>query len=155
MAILLGVVLIKTQLLPHQSPLSISPGMRISLGGVNWSANEKTLVLALQEDCHFCSESAPFYRRLVQESVAHGSVHLLAVLPNQDSESRNYLSRLGVAIPDIRQAQLSSIHVQGTPTLILVGNTGAVERVWIGQLPSDQEQEVIKAVSVGRLSTRN
>ena len=145
-AILLGVVLVKNHLVPHKAPALISPGMKISLAGVDWAANGKTLVLALQKDCKFCSASAPFYQRLIHDAREHGKVHLLAVLPSNDVESRDYLGRIGVSISEIRQAELSAIYVQGTPTLILVDRHGIVQRVWIGQLPSQREREVTNAV---------
>src|ERR1700752_4473118 len=31
---------------------------------IKWDANQQTLVMALSSNCHFCTESAPFYKRL-------------------------------------------------------------------------------------------
>ena len=148
-ALLIGVVLVKNHVLPSKAPALISAGMKMSIAGVDWAANGKTLVLALQKDCKFCSASAPFYRRLIQDAQEHGAVHLLAVLPSKDAESRDYLGGLGVSLSEVRQAELGAIHVQGTPTLILVDSKGTVERVWIGQLPSQGEKEMIEAVFAG------
>src|SRR5215831_616561 len=100
-AILLGVVLVKNYILPHEQPALVSSGMKISIPGVDWAANSKSLVLALQKDCKFCSASAPFYRRLIHDAQEHGGVHLLAVLPNNALDSRDYLDRIGVSISEI------------------------------------------------------
>lgn len=57
--------------------------------------------------------------------------------------SKGYLKRLGVSVDEIRQASLDSIGVNGTPTLILVDNRGAVVDFWIGKLAGPTEQKVI------------
>jgi hypothetical protein len=146
-SLLLAVVLFKNHFLPQhrtQSP-AISPGDKVSLSQVDWEAHGQTLVLALQKGCHFCTESAPFYKRLVREAAKHGRTHLVAVLPNSADESQSYLAQLGVSIPEIRQAWLSG--VTGTPTLILVDHKGVVLRVWREELPPEKEQEVLEAIS--------
>lgn len=125
-----------------KAPPTIPIGTKVSLPDVDWAANRKTLVLALQTSCHFCSESAPFYQRLVQAAGAKG-VKLVAVLPQPPNEGHDYLDKLAVPISDVRQATLSSLSVAGTPTLILVNEKGEAAGVWVGKLPSDKETELL------------
>ncbi len=51
----------------HTSARDTGPhvGAKINLSGVDWSKSERNLVLALSTTCHFCSESAGFYQKLV------------------------------------------------------------------------------------------
>jgi thioredoxin-related protein len=123
-------------------PPEIIKGMKISLADMDWQANQKTLLLVLQKGCHFCSESMPFYKTLVEKSKEKG-IKLVAVLPNSREEGSQYLRENGVEIQEVRQVQLNTINVKGTPTLILVNNNGEVDESWIGKLPSDKENEVI------------
>lgn len=144
-AVLLSVVLIKNYLLPDRSKdgprdFRIPAGAKVFLPGVDWSNNNQTLLLVLQKGCHFCTESAAFYQRLVRE----GHVHLVAVLPQTRDEGKKYLDDLGVAIEEVKQAQLDSINVHGTPTLILVNNQGVVMTSWVGKLSADGEAEVLR-----------
>lgn len=148
-AVLLGVVLIKNYLLPNNSrdgprDFQVPAGAKISLAGVDWSNNNQTLLLVLQKGCHFCTESAAFYQRLVRETAGRGSIHLIAVLPQSSDEGRKYLDDLGVTIEEVKQAQLDSIGVNGTPTLILVNNQGVVITSWVGKLNADGEAEVLR-----------
>ena len=148
-AVLLSVVLIKNYLLPARSKdgprdFRVPAGAKVSLPGVDWSNNNQTLLLVLQKGCHFCTESAAFYQRLVRETEGRGSIHLIAVLPQAPDESRKYLDELGVAIEEVKQAQLDSIGVHGTPTLILVNNQGVVMTSWVGKLSADGEAEVLR-----------
>src|SRR5205085_12578264 len=48
---------------PKGSPV----GSTLSLAGMNWAKNKQTRLLVLRDGCHFCSDSAPFYQRLVKE----------------------------------------------------------------------------------------
>jgi redoxin len=155
-AALISVVLVKTYLLPGSKSQIDAPmaknapivdnsgplGKKISLPDTNFETNGQTLVLALSTGCHFCTESAPFYKELIQKR-ASKNVRLLAVFPQPVDAGRGYLTNLGIAVDDVKQAQLNSIGVQGTPTLLLINKDGVVKDAWIGKLPSDKEREVI------------
>lgn len=148
-ATLLCVVLVKSYLLPDRSKdgprdLRVPAGTKVSLPGVDWSGNKQTLLIVLQKGCHFCSESAPFYQRLIRETAGRGNVHLVAVLPQATDESRKYLDDLGLAIEDLKQAELDAIGVGGTPTLVLVNNQGVVLNSWVGKLNADNEADVLR-----------
>ena len=99
--------------------------------------------MVLSTTCHFCTESAPFYQRLVQEKAKHGDVRLVAVLPQSISDAQQYLSEHGILVDQIAQAVPDAVHVRGTPTLIMVDHTGSVVQSWIGKLPAEKEAEVL------------
>jgi len=145
LAIVIGIVLVHRFLRP-ENPSSkraaIAAGTSVSLPGIDWKQNHRTLLVAIQEGCHFCTDSAPFYQRLADVADKKG-VKLVAVLPQSTDEGRRYLTTLGVRIADVRQAPLSSLQVNGTPTLILVDENGRVAASWVGKLPSDKETEVL------------
>ncbi|MGA3327407.1 MAG: hypothetical protein ABSF45_23335 [Terriglobia bacterium] len=154
-AVLLSVVLVKQFLLPQAHPARPPAGppvakgtnLKSSLPGVDWARNGRTLVLAISTQCHFCTDSAPFFQRLNKE-VGNG-VKLLAVLPQPLPDSHQYLEKLGVHVDDIRQGPLNAIGVHGTPTLMLVDKTGIVDDVWEGKLKPDQEEQVLTALKNG------
>src|SRR5436190_19962074 len=109
-AILLAVVLVRSYLFRQSSATQTSvsstaavrPGTKLSLPGVDWKANGRTLVMALSTQCHFCSESAQFYQRVAQERTKTGNLRLLAILPQSLNESQTYLKELGVTVDDIK-----------------------------------------------------
>jgi hypothetical protein len=118
----------------------IQPGTRINLPGVDWAKNGQTLLLAVSDKCHFCSESAPFYQRLAHD---HGKTRLLAVLPQPVEDGEKYLDSLKVTVDDVKQASFSSLGVRGTPTLILVDKNGVAINSWVGKLSDAREAEVL------------
>ncbi len=118
-------------------------GSRVELAGLDLAGEERALLLVLQKGCHFCTESAPFYRRLASEAAARGGrVKLYAVLPHEAEEGRRYLDELGVPVERVAQARPISLQVSGTPTLIML-ERGEVSDVWVGALPPEREAEVL------------
>ncbi|HEU5235329.1 MAG TPA: hypothetical protein VFU50_20905 [Terriglobales bacterium] len=111
---------------------------------VDWRANDRTLILGMQTTCHFCTDSAPFFKRL--SAAASGNVKLVAVLPQTVNDSRAYLTKLGVHVDDVVQEQLSTVGISGTPTLLLVDKNGVVKNVWVGKLPPEREAEVLSVI---------
>ena len=147
-AVLLGAVLVHRYLLTPAPPDAaeqeqIKPGTKLSLPGVEWGAKRRTLLLALSTDCRYCTESAPFYQRLAEEKAKRGDLGILAVLPQTIDESMRYLGEHGIKVDAVRQAAPNAINVRGTPTLIMVDQTGSVVESWVGKLPPQKEAEVL------------
>jgi thioredoxin-related protein len=129
-------------------PRELNPGKSFALQSVNWRANQRTLVLALQEGCHYCSDSADLYRQLASEvNRCPASEHAIAVLPQPPDVARQYLDNLNIGIRDVRSASLESLSVRGTPTLVLVDANGKVVKAWVGKLSDDKATEVLQSMS--------
>lgn len=122
----------------------VAVGTNVSLPGVDWKSNGQTLLLVLDTKCAFCTASAPFYQEITRAAAQNHGVRLVAVLPQDVSESKQYLSDLNVPIDHVEQSPFEALSAQGTPTLILVNRNGQVEQSWAGKLPTDQETEVLK-----------
>ena len=118
-------------------------GTKIAQLDVDWSKSNKNLLLMISNSCRYCTESAPFYKRLVQERAQRNTFSLTAVLPQPVSEGRTYLNGLGVDIGEIKQVSPAAIRIRGTPTLLLVNSAGVVTDEWLGKLPPEKENEVL------------
>jgi hypothetical protein len=123
----------------------ITAGDKLPMPGVPWEGNGNTVVLALSTNCHYCSESAPFYKRLTTE-LSRRRAHLMIVMPQPIDEGRKYVQGLGLDAGDVRQVPLRALKIRGTPTLAMVDGEGVVSDVWEGMLQPEREQEVLKAV---------
>src|SRR5213080_2424464 len=115
-AILLGIVVVKRFVLPaypKSEPVEaakITPGIKLSLPGLDWGKDERTLLMVLSTNCHYCTDSAPFYQRLAQEKAKHGDIGLVAVLPQSAGEAQKYLNDHGVSVDEVRQAAPNVMH---------------------------------------------
>lgn len=148
-AILLGGVLVKPYIFPAAAMKSAPTGETIKLGtklpltDVDWNKSEKNLVLVLSSTCRFCNESAPFYQKLAAQKSEQNNFRLIAVMPQKTEEAKKYLDEHKISVDEIKQTNLDAINVRGTPTLVLVDNTGAVVESWVGKLTPEKETEVI------------
>lgn len=80
---------------PSDAPHRSSPGTRLALpGGYDFASHDRTLILAVQEDCSYCEASMPFYREVADRMNLTCSQHgLVAVLPNQPPSSGRRFAR--------------------------------------------------------------
>ncbi|HEV3039181.1 MAG TPA: hypothetical protein VHA33_15490 [Candidatus Angelobacter sp.] len=139
--ILIGVT-INHYLATRFPPQHIPVGAKITLHGIQWHNKQTSVVFALSTDCHFCAESAEFYRKLVQQC-KHEHVRTIAVLPQAITIAEAYLKSADIQFDEVRHITLSDIGVSGTPTLLLVSDSGLVRNIWVGKLPGDVEMEVL------------
>jgi len=120
----------------------ISTGTKFALKDGNWQGSRKNVVLALSTTCHFCTESAGFYRELVQECQKQHA-YTVAVLPQAVNEATSYLKNEGVTVDEVRQGSFPDLQISGTPTVLLLDNSGMIKSVWFGKLSADKEKEVL------------
>lgn len=119
-----------------------------SIPGYDWSAHDRTLVLALKHGCHFCENSIPFYKRLITLSQSRQVEGLAAIFPDEPQQVADEVQAGGLeGLPVFSGLALNAFSVTGTPTLILVDRRGRVLKDWVGQLTSSEEQEVIAALT--------
>jgi hypothetical protein len=103
-------------------------------------------LLVLSTKCRFCTESVPFYRRLLRsEVVQQGRLSLGVVSLQPVDEMRRYLAANDLAIERVIPGSLLGLRVRGTPTLVLLNETGVVESSWVGRLNDVQENDFAEA----------
>lgn len=116
---------------------------------LDYGSNRATLLLAISTDFHFCTESAPFFRKAAE--AGHNRVKIVAVLSEPASEGRRYLSENGIPVDDVRQFFLGGLGVAGTPTMMLVDGNGVVRHIWVGKLAAGDEDKVLTVLKSGIL----
>jgi hypothetical protein len=107
-----------------------------------------TMVVVTRSSCHFCTESMPFYRRLV-DVAKHSGVRLVGATGEEPQANAAYLSSNQVFLNAVVSTDKNQIHTSGTPTLIIVRNDGVVINSWVGQLQKSEETEVLKIMETG------
>jgi hypothetical protein len=133
---------------PSEPSYRAAPGTRLALPeAFAFESYDRTLILAIQEDCSYCEASMPFYREIAASAnLGCAGLGLVAVLPNPRGAADALFSRNDLEIPRLANTSLASLGVTGTPTLILVDREGAVLDVWVGELSRNGEQKVLAAI---------
>ena len=146
----LGAVLVKRSYFvqPGEYDYKLAPDARLKIAGVDWAKTDRTLLIAMRKDCRYCSESAPFYRRLVPELTKQGNVNVIALFPEGENGGDAYINDLGIPITQSKSVSLSSLGIKITPTLVVVDRNGVVTQMWVGKLPPRTESVVMQRLNV-------
>ena len=118
-ACLLAVALVKNYLITRTTASTEQAGTRqeenrlvsaptLTSLNINWKESRQTLVLALSSTCHFCAESSPFYKKLIESKK---DARIVAVLPEPVQHGRSYLEKLGLAVDEIKQSSLDTLEL--------------------------------------------
>lgn len=116
--------------------------------GIRYDSSPQTLFIAMNTHCHYCAESLPFYKQLADaQRTSSRATHVVVLFPNQETEVMQYVQQNGLDLETIASVDFSALNISGTPTLILLDDDGRVLDFWVGKLPQEQEQQVVKAVT--------
>jgi hypothetical protein len=101
--------------------------------------------------CHFCQESVPFYKQVVQARQGRQAGVAFSVLSSElVDDVKAFLSKEGIAVDGVyRVGSAAGLH--GTPMLLMVDGTGTVRRVFPGALDADRREQVLKSVRNGTI----
>jgi hypothetical protein len=118
--------------------------------GVDYKQASRTLILALNVDCRYCTRSVPFYNSLATAQHENsGQSNIVAAFINQDAELvKSYSGEKQLLVQAISGVDLDKLGVQTTPTLVLVDSSGRVLDSWRGELKADGEREVFTALGL-------
>jgi thiol-disulfide isomerase/thioredoxin len=130
---------------PVERVSSIPIGAHLRMTGLDNHA-PYNLVMGLSTTCHFCTESAPFYQRLLKETNPK-KVHFIATFPQPIAQGKDYLKDKSMDIADVRQVTADVLPIRGTPTLLVVDSSGVVKAAWEGKLGDSGEASVAKLLS--------
>ena len=118
--------------------------------GADYKQAPRTLILALNVDCRYCTKSVPFYNRLAEarrENV--GQFNVVAAFINKEGDRvKSYAEEKRLSVETVAGVDLDKLGVHTTPTLVLVDSTGKVLDSWRGELQLDGEREVFDALGL-------
>ncbi len=95
----------------------------------------------LRTGCTFCDKSMPFYRRITQLT-SPGKVKVVAFFEHNDLEASEYMERSQLIGVGINRVDFDSLGIKGTPTFVLLDQSGKVLKSSIGKLTDKGEQEI-------------
>ncbi len=153
--ILFAVVAIGVLVKNYFAPQSVKTSIAITKGsafpeitGVDYKQTPRTLILALNVHCRYCTRSVPFYNSLAQARQENADqVNIVAAFINKDLELvKSYTDEKQLSVPAVAGVDLDKLGVHSTPTLILVDSAGKVLDSWSGELQLDGEREVFAAL---------
>jgi hypothetical protein len=98
-------------------------------------------------ECHFCTESISFYNKLAEPQQGVKAARIIAIFPNEEGEVKKYAQYNRLQLETISGVNFKALNISGTPTMILVDDSGKVVDFWIGKLSKDNEHQIIKTLA--------
>jgi hypothetical protein len=146
-------VLAKNYLLPRgpDAHAEIQKGSAFpEIAGADYKQAPRTLILALNVDCHYCSKSIPFYNRLAEaQRENEGRFNIVAAFINKEEDRvKSYAQVKHLSVQTIAGVDPDKLNIQMTPTLVLVDGASKVLDSWRGLLQPDGEREVFDALGI-------
>jgi hypothetical protein len=117
---------------------------------VDFSKAPQTLLLVLSSQCHYCTESVPFYHTLLEARARDPRTRIVAVGLEDAASLQTYLKEHDLHVDEVASVSRDKIKFRGTPTMVLLDRAGVVKGVWTGFLSNDKRKdEVVKLVTAG------
>jgi hypothetical protein len=130
---------------PSRSAVGYVVGDSVSpLPTLNFEDANQTLLIVLKSDCPYCTASAHFYSRLLATAAKpKRRVRVVVAGSVADERLESYLIEQNLPVEALHKIPRGALKIRGTPTLLLVSSTGRVDGIWVGQLSSKVESELI------------
>jgi hypothetical protein len=135
--------------LTHPPKVNLQPGLErggqltnLAFGKQN-GVKHAQLILAMSTTCHFCEESIPFYNKLSDGlRNTSGSPTFVALFRESTEQVSAFSQQRGLTVSTVAAVDFRTLHVAGTPTIILLDESGKVVDFWVGKLSTEEEQAV-------------
>lgn len=106
-------------------------------------SSDRTLIMVVRSGCQFCTESMPFYKRLLDQNPAPDQRRIVVMSTDPVPTATSYLSTHGIEGLQVLPLPIAAkTHINGTPTLVLVDRSWKVLKAWNGKLNPEQEREL-------------
>lgn len=128
-------------------------GSRLAVPGMNLPKTPGlALVVAVRSDCHFCTESLPFYREVDRRrKIARVPVPLFFISTDPVERLRAFVEGAEISPDAIMSVDFRALGVAGTPTLAVIDSAGIVKRAFYGRLTERNAREVLAMVQKAAL----
>ena len=121
----------------------IKVGEKVSLVGLDLDQSEKSILVALNPGCQFCTASAPFYRSIKESIAQNREIKFVGLFSPEVRNEKDYVVKLGVDFDAVKKVSFDALKIPSTPTVLVVSKDGIVLSVWQGKLDSEKEQEFL------------
>lgn len=114
------------------------------LPGVDFRKSQKTLLVAMDSKCDYCSESLPFYKNLADSLRGRSNdARMIAVFPSAEEETKRYAQQSQLNVDTIFGLDFKMLNLSALPAMILIDNNGRLLDFWIGKPSKDTEKQIL------------
>lgn len=111
---------------------------------IDFKKSPNTILLATDIKCQYCTQSLPFYKKLIAKSKDNPAIRIIAVFGNKSEEVENYLREHDVVVEFIPNVDLVKLKVDATPTIIWVDADRKIVGSYQGLFQEKQESAFLE-----------
>jgi hypothetical protein len=136
---------------PDSGPAPNLVGREVKLPGADWQSAPVSVLLQISSTCHFCNDSMPFYRQLMAaRQAAAAKVPVIVASADAVAVMQQHLADQQVSVDKVLHSRLDGFGTI-TPTVYIVDSKGMVRRVFVGELDSSGQKELLSIVERGKV----
>lgn len=151
-AVIVGVTILAVTTLWSGKPVDVpQPGYTLpAINGVRFGEAERTLLLFISTRCRPCNDSVPFYRVLIKAANRAATTTQVVLMSREPPDRVRHYAEQNQLVPHsvVSIAGDTLKELRGTPTVLLVRNTGTVEKVWVGRLRPGEQIDLLRTIGV-------
>ncbi len=126
-------------------------GREVKLPGAEWQSAPISVVLQISSTCHYCNESMPFYRQMMAaRQAAPAKVPVIVASADAVAVIEQHLADQQVSVDKVLHSRMEGFGTV-TPTVYIVDSKGMVRRVFVGELDSSGQKELLSIVERGKV----
>jgi hypothetical protein len=126
-------------------------GREVKLPGADWQSAPVSVLLQISSTCHYCNESMPFYRQMMAaRQGAPAKVPVIVASADAVAVMQQHLADQQVSVDKVLHSRLEGFGTL-TPTVYIVDSKGMVKRVFVGELDSSGQKELLAIVERGKV----
>jgi hypothetical protein len=88
---------------PRDNPAGLTAGTQLPQIGLDWGKSDRHLLLVLSTTCRYCTDSLPFYRKLIEKRGTTEGPRVVAMFPQSQPEATAYLASAKLEVDEILQ----------------------------------------------------
>lgn len=119
--------------------------------GTRFGDYERNAIIFVRSTCKYCTDSMPFYRRVMERAENSPGVSVTFVGVEPIDVTVQYLAMHGVATRPGAVHQIESSDypfVSGTPTVLAIGRDGRLLRLWRGKVDDSGGNEILRVLGL-------
>jgi hypothetical protein len=108
---------------------------------IDFKSSPRTLVLGISTKCPYCTQSIPFYKKLIETVKYTNDVRIVAAFPQKQDEIDRYLTEHDFNIKTVPNVVLIDSSIEMTPTMVWIDSDKKIVKSWQGYLDKDGQDD--------------
>jgi thiol-disulfide isomerase/thioredoxin len=122
-------------------------GSTVTLKDISWTKSTQTVVLFMSAHCHWCQKSVPLYQAVSALHKTAGGFQFVVVSNDPPGQTESFLKENSIEVDKVLSPVPGSLGIRGTPTILLVDQSGKVSFSHKGMMAKAIDDQFLKRLA--------